>query len=98
MNNDFEMQAKEITNELKMATDYLDCEKVLLHHLKKQVKKGDTDSSIEAYMKKLLSFFEARIIATQSKVDCVNDRYASGFLNTLISTPYWHIWIRSSNL
>jgi len=98
MTNDFEMEAKEITNELKLATDYLDCEKVLLHHLKKKVKKGVTDSSVEAFMKKLLSHFEARIKATQNRVDCVNDRYASGFLNTLISTPYWHIWIRTSNL
>ena len=97
MQNDFEIEAKEITNELKLATDYLDCEKVVLHHLKKQVKKGLTDSAVEAFMKKLLGYFEARIKATQNRADCVNERYESGFLNTLISTPYWHIWIKASN-
>ncbi len=98
MTNDFDTEAKEITNELKLAADYLDCEKVLLHHLKNQVKTGVTDTSIEAFMKKLRSFFEARIKTTQNRVDCVNDRYASGFLTTLISTPYWHIWVKSGNL
>jgi hypothetical protein len=98
MKNDFDTEAKVITDELKQAAGYLDCEKVILHHLKKQVTKGCSDATIEAYMKKLFNFFEARIKATQNRADCVNDRYASGFLNTLISTPYWHIWIKASNL
>ncbi len=98
MTNDFDREAKEITNELKQATCYLDCEKVLMHHLKKQAKKGATDSTVETFMKKLYSFFEARIEATQNRADCVNDRYASGFLHTLISSRYWHTWLKLGNV
>jgi len=98
MTNDFDKEAKEISNELKLATSYLDCENVLMHHLKKQAKKGVTHATIETFMKKLQSFFEARIKATQNRVDCVNDRYASGFLNTLLSSRYWHIWLKLGNV
>jgi hypothetical protein len=98
MTNDFDREAKVIIDELKQATDYLECEAILLNHLKKQVKKGSTDSSIEIYMKKLLTIFEARIKAAQNRVDCVNDRYAAGFLKTLTSTTYWRIWLKSGNL
>ncbi len=94
MKNDFDTEAKEITDELKLTADYLDCEKVILHHLKMHAKEGDSDAAIEAYMKKLYGFFEAKIKSTQNKVDCVNDQYASGFLNTLMATSYWHIWVK----
>lgn len=94
----FDNEAKQIINELEPAEGYLDCEKVILHNSKRQVEQGFPDKTIEAYMKKLFNYFETLIKSTQNMADCANYRYSAFFLNTLISTPYWHSWIKTINL
>jgi len=95
---DFEKETDEIIAKLKHVEGYLDCEKVILNNIKKHVEKGFSDTLIEDYMKKLFLYFEELIKSTKDIADCINYRYSEGFLNTLISTPYWRSWIKTTNL
>lgn len=95
---DFEKETDEIIAKLKYVEGYLDCEKVILYNLKKHVEQGFSDTLILDYMKKLFLYFEELIKSTKDIADCINYRYSAGFLNTLISTPYWRSWIKTINL
>lgn len=95
---DFDNETKEIISDLKLADGYLDCEKVIIYNIKKHLANGFPVSVIEGYLKKLMQYFEDLIVTNKNSADCTNYRYAVGFVNTLISTPYWHSWIKTTIL
>lgn len=95
---DFEHEKEEVFSRLKGAADYLDCEKVIIYNIRKQLVNGFSDSVIESYLKKLLQYFKDLIGKNKDTLDCANYRYAAGFVNTLIATPYWHSWIKTTIL
>lgn len=97
MKLDFEYEVSELTGELKEADGYLDCEVIILANIKKQVDKNISIIFIEGYIKRLYKYFEDKAVINKGSNDCVNYKYASGFLNTIISTPYWHNWIKTKD-
>jgi hypothetical protein len=95
---DFENEVLKITNQLKFADGYLDCEILIIHEIKQQIIDGFTFADIEECLKKLKIYFDEQILKNKTTTDCTNYRYAVGFVNTLINTPYWHSWIKTINL
>lgn len=98
MKIDFEYEIREMTPTLKLAKGYLECERVIINNIRKHIRNGFDDASISEFLKKLLSYFLERIAATKQTNDCINYRYAKGFVNTLIVTPYWRSWIKNINI
>jgi hypothetical protein len=93
----FEFETKEIIAALKLADGYLNCENVIIRNIKKQVSNGITVTNIESYLKKLQKYFEDKAVINKGNTDCVNYRYAAGFLNTINATPYRHSWIKTTD-
>ena len=93
----FEFEVKEIIVDLKRSDGYLDCENIITHNIKKQVSNGIAVHNIESYLKKLNKYFEDKTVINKGNADCVNYGYAAGFLITIIATPYWHSWIKTTD-
>ncbi len=94
----FENEAAEIVSQLKLADGYLDCEKVIIYNIRKQLKNEILGSDVEKYLINLKAYLDIEVINHQTVDDYRNYRYASAFLNTLITIPYWHSWINTINL
>lgn len=95
MNTDFENEVKEISLQLKPADGYLECEKVIISHIKKYVTNGNAPTDIEPRLKNILKYLQDMIVINKDTTDCINYRYAAGFLKTIIDTPYWYSWIKN---
>jgi len=95
MPTEFENEAKEITLKLKPAEGYLECEKVIIDHIKKYLITGKTPIEIGPRLKRLLEYLQEMIVTNKDSSECINFRYAEGFLKTLVETPYWQSWIRN---
>ncbi len=93
----FEYDVSELINKLKVADVYLECEAIVLENIKKHTDKNISIIFIEGYIKKLHRYFEDKTVINKGNADCINYRYAAGFLNTIIATPYWHSWIKTSD-
>ena len=98
MSIDFGAEADEITGKLKQAQGYLDCEKVVVSHIKKQLENGNTQESITLYLKKLSTHLEAKMPNSPVNPDGINYRYATGFVATLLKMPYWESWIKTLDM
>lgn len=96
MKIDFEVELSELTTELKTTDGYLDCEHIIVSNVKKQIKKNVAIPDIENYLKNLQSYFEEKMVINNGHMDSINFRYAAGFLSTLIETPYWQSWMKTS--
>lgn len=92
-----ESEITEIAGKLKHAEGYLDCEKIIVHNIRKQLEKGNTDENIIVYLKKLSAWFEKKIESNPHDADCTNYRYAVGFVDTLLKMPYWRSWMKSND-
>lgn len=93
----FEFETKEIIATLKEADGYLDCENVIIHNIKKHVINGIEIIDIERYLKELHKYFQDKAVINKGNVLSVNYTYATSFLHTVIATPYWHSWIRTTD-
>ncbi|MBS1666405.1 MAG: hypothetical protein JST58_03430 [Bacteroidetes bacterium] len=97
MKLDFDYEVNELCGDLKVADGYLDCETIILANIKRHINNNIPVSFIEGYLKKLQEYFEDKMVINRGNENCVNYRYAAGFLKTIISTPYWHSWIKTSD-
>jgi len=95
MTIDFDSEAIEITNKLKQVKGYLDCEKIIIRNVQKQLLNGSNDENVILYLRKLSAWFENEITLVQFNADCTNYRYAAGFIDTLLKMSYWKNWIRT---
>ena len=95
---DFDSEIIEITGKLKQVEGYLDCEKIIIHNIKKQLDNGCDDENIIVYLKKLSAFFDKKIQINQHDADCTNYRYAAGFVDTLLKMPYWKSWMKTIDI
>lgn len=95
MHIDFESEVKEISLQLKPADGYLECEKVIINLIKKYLVNGNTPQDIEPRLKKVLEYLQDMIVINKDTTECINYRYAAGFLKTIIDTPYWYSWIKN---
>jgi len=98
MSIDFDPEIIEITNKLKQVEGYLDCEKIIIHNIKKRLDNGFDDEKIIVYLKKLSACFDKKIETNKDNADCTNYRYAAGFLNTLLKMPYWRSWVKTIDI
>lgn len=98
MKINLEYEISELMPDLKSAKGYLECEWLIINNIRKHIKNGFDDESIAEFLKQLLSFFLEKIAATKQTNECINYRYARGFVNTLITTPYWRSWIKTINI
>lgn len=98
MSINFEQEVLKIIQPIESADGYLECEKIIIKHIREQLANAATGAAIEDYLKKLYHYLDEKISKNQATTDCSNYRYASGFVSTLISTPYWHSWINTINL
>jgi hypothetical protein len=92
----FDFETKGIIAELKLAHGYLDCENIITRNIKKHMVNDIEINVIEGYLKKLQKYFEDKTVINKGNDDCVNYKYAAGFLTTINATPYWHRWIKTS--
>jgi hypothetical protein len=76
----------------------LDCEKIIVHNIKKQLANGNNDENIIVYLKKISAWFDKKIETNQHDDDCINYRYASGFVDTLLKMPYWKSWMKTIDM
>ena len=98
MSIDFDLETIEITDNLKQVEGYLDCEKIIIHNIKKQLEKSFDEENIIGYLKKLSVFLNKKIDANQGKADCSNYRYAAGLVETLLKMPYWKSWMKTIDM
>lgn len=92
----FEIETNQIITDLKKVDNYLDCETIIISSIKKQVVKGIIVNDIQDYLKKLQKYVEDKSVINNGNNDCVNYRYAVGFLHTVNTTPYWHSWMMAT--
>jgi len=97
MKIDFDVEASELTSELKSADGYLDCEEIILSNIKKHIAREIPTQDIQSYLKKLQIFFEDKMVINKGSEVAVNYKYGAGFLNTINITPYWHGWMNTKN-
>lgn len=93
----FDDEVNELNGELKLADGYLECEAIILANIKKHVDKNIPTVFIEGYLKRLHKYFEDKEVINRGNKHCVNYKYAGGFLHTIISTPYWHSWVSTTD-
>jgi hypothetical protein len=95
MTIDFDTEANEITNKLKQVKGYLDCEKIIIRNIQKQLLNGNNDENVILFLRKLSVWFENQITTVQLNADCTNYRYAAGFVDALLKMSYWKSWIKT---
>lgn len=91
----FDHEINEITENLKKVEGYLECEKIIIHNLKKLLDQGFDEESIKYYLTQLSKYLENRIEHEQNNIDCTNYRYATSFVNTLLKMPFWKSWMQT---
>lgn len=92
MTINFDIEMNEIADQLKGVEGYLDCEKIIIHNIKKHLSKGNTDENIIAFLRKQSAWFVKKI-TTNHNDDCTNYRFAGGFVDTLLKMPHWKNWM-----
>ena len=95
MSIDSDNELNEITALLNQVEGYLDCEKVVIHNLKKHLDNGKSDESIIEYLNKLSIGLTKKTEIDQLSADCTNYRYVAGFIDTLLKMPYWRSWMQT---
>lgn len=98
MRLDFDSETMEITNKLKQVEGYLECEKIVIHNIKKHLDHGSNDENVIEYLKKISAWFDEKILTDLHNVDCTNYRYAAGFIDILLKMPHWKNWINTMEI
>lgn len=91
----FEAEMHELSNNLKKAEGYLACEKIIIQNIRKHADNGCDDAIITKYLQKVSSHIDCIVAANEGGTDCINYRYAGGFLNILLRTPCWNNWVKT---
>jgi hypothetical protein len=77
---DVDLEIIEIIRKLEQEKGYLDCNRIVIQNIKKQLNEGFDDEKIIMYLKKLYVYFDKKIEANQSTADFSNYRYVCGFV------------------
>jgi Ni,Fe-hydrogenase III component G len=92
---DLAIEKEQLREALKHISGYVDCEKIIVRQIRKQVEKGFADAVIESNLKSLASHLEATIEACEDANVQMNYRYVIGFVNTLLRAPSWKNWMQT---
>lgn len=95
MSIDFESEIAEIASKLKPVEGYLNCEKIIVRNIQKQLLTGKNDEKIITYLKDLSAWFNKQMNARQHTDEYINYMYASGFIDTLLKMSYWKNWVKT---
>jgi hypothetical protein len=88
-------ESDQIANELTHVDGYLACEKIIIKNIIKQLETGMDDVTIENYLKDLAIHLEKIPEAGKGNNIHINNRFAAGFVNTLLRTPAWKNWVKT---
>lgn len=91
----FNYEAKQITNELKLVNGYVACEKIVIKSIIKHFESGFDEISIENYLKKLSIHLEYTMETASDYNFRTNYSFAIGFLSTLLKRPAWKSWLKT---
>ena len=94
---DFDAETIEIASKLQKAEGYLDCEKIIIYNIKKQLDNSNNDENIISYLKKLNAWLAEKTVINRLTANSTNYRYAAGFVDTLLKMPYWKSWMQTFN-
>ena len=89
----FYYEIQHVTYKLKKVEGYLACEKVIINNIKKHLDMECSDLILEAYLKELSNHIEHLTESTKNIDNCINYKFASGFINTLLKMPLWKSWL-----
>jgi len=91
-------ELSELAADITSANGYLECERVIINQIRKHLINGFPEDNIAEYLNAFLKYLNKKITDTEQTGNCINYRYARGFVNSLITTPYWRSWIQSVNI
>ena len=87
---------KELVKEaLQQVSGYLDSEKIIIRHIRKQLDNGMEESAVENYLQQVAAYLEQETTGCGNANTQMNYRYVIGFINTLLRTPAWKSWMLS---
>lgn len=92
---DIDYEKDLVTEALKHVSGYLDCEKIIIRHIRKHLENGIHETSIESYLKTMIAHLEASTEASEDANVQMNHRFVIGFIYTLLRTPSWRSWVQS---
>lgn len=92
---DIEQETGLIKEALHQVSGYMDCEKIAIRHIHKQVENGFSDTCILDYLQAVIGHLERATEATRDANIQLNYRFVIGFINTLLRTPSWKSWMLS---
>jgi Ni,Fe-hydrogenase III component G len=92
---DMNAEKEQLSEALRHISGYVDCERIIIRQIRKQVEKGLADAVIESYLKSLASHLEATIDTCGDANVQMNYRYVIGFVNTLLRAPSWKNWMQT---
>ncbi len=92
--SNLEDKISSITTQLEVANDYLDSERIIVKDIKKEMNAGTPIPSIRDYLQKLSAHMSSRLSKTSKPSVQANYKYAIACIKTLVTTPYWHSWIK----
>ena len=84
MNIDFDAELEEISRRLNQVNGYMDCEIIILQHIKKQQEDGLDDEAIARYLSKLSVLFHKKMKIAKKRPDYTNIKFAAGFVDYLL--------------
>jgi hypothetical protein len=84
MTIDFDTELDEISSRLKGVKGYMDCEIIILQHIKKQQDDGLDDEAIAVYLEKLSAWLHKKMRIGNAHPDYTNLMFAAGFVDYLL--------------
>ncbi|NII27832.1 hypothetical protein HB364_22305 [Pseudoflavitalea sp. X16] len=94
-NIDIDYENGLISAALKQVSGYLDCERIIIRHIRKHIENGLSDTGIEHYLKTVIFYLEDTIESVENANVQMNHRFVIGFIHTLLRTPSWKTWMLS---
>ena len=95
MPGNFNYEAKQITNDLKLVNGYVACERIIIKNIIKHFEGGFEEISIENYLKKLSTHLEYMMETASDNNFRTNYSFAVGFLSSLLKRPAWKSWLKT---
>lgn len=92
---DIDYENSLVTEALKQVSGYLDCEKIIIRHIRKHLESGLHETTIESYLKTVIVYLENATETTGDANVQMNYRFVIGFIYTLLRTPSWRSWVQS---
>jgi len=81
MTIDFDTELDEISSRLKQVSGYMDCEIIILQHIKTKQDDGLDDEAIACYLRTLSAWLHKKMRIGNGHPDYTNLMFAAGFID-----------------